>query len=121
EKRKAADVGMDEGLLAEAIAFAKVQETDRPKDLSDQVRLYGRLIGPMPKDRGDVNGVVIRHGYIVAEFGETDRVDTTYSVAKSYLLDYSWLDDRSRHDQGRSGPRAPVHHRRRGRFENQTH
>ena len=32
-----------------------------------------------------MNGVVIRHGYIVAEFGETDRVDTTYSVAKSYL------------------------------------
>src|SRR5262245_66263171 len=52
EKRKPADVGMDERLLADAIAFAKVQETDRPKDLSDQVRLYGRLIGPMPKDRG---------------------------------------------------------------------
>ena len=85
EKRKPTEVGMDEQLLAEAVAFAKAQETDRPKDLSDQVRLFGRLIGPMPKDRGDVNGVVIRHGYIVAEFGETDRVDTTYSVAKSYL------------------------------------
>jgi len=28
---------------------------------------------------------VIRKGYIVAEFGDTQRVDPTYSVAKSYL------------------------------------
>ena len=49
EKRNPAEVGMDERLLAEAIAFAKAQETDRPKDLSDQVRLFGRLIGPIPR------------------------------------------------------------------------
>jgi CubicO group peptidase (beta-lactamase class C family) len=32
-----------------------------------------------------VNGVIVRHGYIVAEFGDTAAVDPTYSVAKSYL------------------------------------
>ena len=76
---------MDDTLLAQAVAWARTQETDRPKDLSDQVRIFGRQLGPLPAERGDVNGIVIRNGYIVAEFGETMRVDPTYSVAKSYL------------------------------------
>ena len=76
---------MDAGLLDEAITWAKTEETARPKDLSDQVRMFGRVLGPMPAERGDVNGIVIRKGYIVAEFGDTQRVDPTYSVAKSYL------------------------------------
>lgn len=85
ERRKPADVGMDEALLEEAIAYAKTRETNRPKDLSDQERVFGKLLGPMPKERGGVAGIVIRHGYIVAEFGDTLRADPTYSVAKSYL------------------------------------
>ena len=116
EKRKPADVGMDERLLAEAIAFAKAQETDRPKDLSDQVRIFGRLIGPMPKDRGDVNGVIIRHGYIVAEFGDTDRVDPTYSVAKSYLSTILGLTIDRGMIKDVHGPRRQYITRRRLRF-----
>lgn len=85
EHKKPSEAGMDDALLEQAIAFAKTQETSRPKDLSDQVKVFGRTLGPMPAERGGVNGVVIRHGYIVAEFGETTRIDPTYSVAKSYL------------------------------------
>ena len=85
QHRKPSEVGMDDAGIDEAIAFAKTQETTRPKDLSDQVRIFGRLLGPMPKERGDINGVIVRKGYIVAEFGDTARVDPTYSVAKSYL------------------------------------
>ncbi len=85
ERRKPADVGMDETGLNQAVQWAKSHETNRPKDLSDQVRTFGRLLGPMPAQRGDVNGIIIRHGYIVAEFGDTTRIDPTYSVAKSYL------------------------------------
>lgn len=84
-KRAPAELGMDPALLDEAVAFAKMQETNRAKDLSDQVKIFGRLLGPMPKERGDVAGVIIRKGYIVAEFGDTGRADPTYSVAKSYL------------------------------------
>jgi CubicO group peptidase (beta-lactamase class C family) len=85
ETRPPADVGMDATLLDQAVAWAKTRETTRPKDLADQVRTFGRLLGKMPAERGDVNGIIIRRGYIVAEFGDTTRVDPTYSVAKSYL------------------------------------
>ena len=37
------------------------------------------------KPRGDLTGIVVRHGYIVAEWGEPDRVDVTNSVTKSFL------------------------------------
>lgn len=85
ESRKPADVRMDEALLTQAVEYARTHETNRPKDLSDQVKVFGRVLGPMPAERGDVNGIILRHGYIVAEFGDTLRVDPTYSVAKSYL------------------------------------
>jgi CubicO group peptidase (beta-lactamase class C family) len=39
----------------------------------------------MPTERAATNGLIIRHGYIVAEFGDTMRPDPTYSVAKSML------------------------------------
>ncbi|MDO8349131.1 MAG: serine hydrolase [Planctomycetota bacterium] len=80
-----ADVGMDKEKLAAAIGFAKSQPTSWPKDFRTQEEQFGALLGPIPKDRADTNGLVIRHGYIVAEFGETERVDPTYSVAKSML------------------------------------
>lgn len=85
ERRIPAEVGMDESLLNRAVEYARSHETNRPKDLSDQVKVFGKVLGPMPAERGDVNGIVLRHGYIVAEFGDTARVDPTYSVAKSYL------------------------------------
>ena len=76
---------MDPDKLAAAIAFAQSRPSDWPKDFSTQEARFGALLGPMPKDRADTNGLVLRHGYVVAEFGETDRVDPTYSVAKSML------------------------------------
>ena len=76
---------MDATLLAEAIAFAEAGETSKPMDFSDQEQIFGQPLGPLPKRRAHTNGLVIRRGYIVAEFGETDKVDPTYSAAKSYL------------------------------------
>ena len=37
------------------------------------------------KDRGAANGLIIRHGYIVAEWGDPIRVDMTHSVTKTFL------------------------------------
>ena len=85
ERKTPEAVGMDSALMAEAIAFAEANETSKPMDFSDQERIFGQPLGPLPKRRAHTNGLVIRHGYIVAEFGETDRVDPTYSAAKSYL------------------------------------
>lgn len=79
-------VGMDATLLDQAVAFAKTQETTQmPTDFSTQEEIFGKLLGPMPARRGTTNGLIIRHGYIVAEWGDTQQADPTYSVAKSVL------------------------------------
>ncbi len=46
---------------------------------------YGRRIGPMPDRRGGPAGIVLKDGKLVAEWGDTRRVDQTFSVAKSVL------------------------------------
>ncbi len=58
------------------------------------------------------NGLIIRRGYIVAEFGDTLRPDPTYSVAKSMLVDGCRHRSRSRAD---SESRQPGRERREGR------
>jgi CubicO group peptidase (beta-lactamase class C family) len=90
EHRTAAQVGMDGQLLDDAIAFAKASESRNPRDLAlEHEVLFGREphsdgIGPF-KPRGDLTGVIVRHGYIVAEWGEPARVDMAFSMTKSFL------------------------------------
>ena len=78
-------VGMDSALLNQAVAYAKTQASTIPPDFSTQVETFGRVLGPLPKERGESNGMIVRDGYIVAEWGDTKQVDPTYSVAKSFL------------------------------------
>jgi CubicO group peptidase (beta-lactamase class C family) len=85
ERKTPAEVGMDAAKLDAAIAFAKTRENSMPRDFSAQAKIFGTPLGPVPKMRAATNGVVIRRGYVVAEFGETNSVDPTYSVAKSML------------------------------------
>src|SRR3989442_7923895 len=85
-RRNPADVGMDGARLNEAVEFMKAHETTTPaRDFSDQEIIFGKLLGSIPTERGGTNGLIIRHGYVVAEFGDTVRPDPTYSVAKSML------------------------------------
>jgi CubicO group peptidase (beta-lactamase class C family) len=85
-----ADVGMDAGRLKEAVDFAIASEVKNPRDLTlNHYQTFGRephgeAVGPI-KDRGDPTGVIVRRGYIVAEWGEPLRVDMTHSVTKSML------------------------------------
>jgi CubicO group peptidase (beta-lactamase class C family) len=86
EKKQPEQVGMDAALLQQAVAWAKQQETTQmPKDFSTQEEIFGKLLGPIPNDRASTNGIILKNGYIVAEWGATERVDPTYSVAKSVL------------------------------------
>src|SRR5262245_14662899 len=85
EHRAPEAAGMDPQRLAAAIAFAQAHPTDWPGDFSTQEQQFGKLLGPMPKTRAATNGVVVRHGCVVAEFGDVAAVDPTYSVAKSML------------------------------------
>ena len=90
QHRQPADVGMNQQSLKDAIDFAIASETKAPRDLKlNHYQTFGRepfgdAIGPI-KDRGDPTGLIIRSGYVVAEWGEPTRVDMTHSVTKSLL------------------------------------
>lgn len=90
EHRPAYESGFDTLKLALAIQFAKHQETKQPRNMELFQALtfgkepFGEGVGPFA-DRGDITGVIIHHGYIIAEWGEPFRVDMTHSVTKSFL------------------------------------
>ncbi|RDV13159.1 class C beta-lactamase-related serine hydrolase [Pontibacter diazotrophicus] len=86
EHRDPEELGLDAAKLQEAVAWARTQETEQmPKDFSTQEEIFGKMLGPLPADRAETNGIILKNGYIVAEWGDTKRPDPTYSVAKSFL------------------------------------
>ena len=90
EHRAPATVGIDARLLDSAIAFAKASESPEPRDLEQNHYMsWGREphsepVGPF-QPRGPATGIIVRNGYIVAEWGDPARVDMTFSVTKSFL------------------------------------
>ncbi|MEO1511269.1 MAG: serine hydrolase, partial [Planctomycetota bacterium] len=82
--------GFDGAELREAIAFAIENETRASRDLiAEHAVTRGRepfdeAVGPL-KPRGEMSGVIVRRGAIVAEWGEPGRVDMTFSVSKTFL------------------------------------
>ena len=99
-KRKTPEeVGMDARLLQEAIDYSNDPaheglSRDLEKIIAEQIggRRHddGAILGPI-KERGAVTGVVLRHGYLVSEWGEPERVDMTFSVSKSFLTTVAGL------------------------------
>jgi CubicO group peptidase (beta-lactamase class C family) len=90
ERRAPVAVGMDSAAVAAAVAFAQANEINWSLDMAGQLRTntaqepYPEILGPV-MNRGHQNGIILRNGYIVAEWGDTRRLDMTFSVAKSYL------------------------------------
>src|SRR6267378_3542063 len=90
QRKTPAEAGINATLLKGAIDFAVAGESRNPRDLTlNHYQTFGRephgeAIGPI-KDRGDPTGVIVRRGYLVAEWGEPLRVDMTHSVTKSML------------------------------------
>jgi CubicO group peptidase (beta-lactamase class C family) len=80
--------------FSDAIRFAQDHEVPWPRDpAADPARWgvhhddpppYNRLRGPV-HPRGGVSGVIWLRGEEVAAWGEPDRADLTYSIAKTYL------------------------------------
>jgi CubicO group peptidase (beta-lactamase class C family) len=105
EVRAADDVGLNAERLAEAVEFAVANENPDSRELADVIAVsfanepYNSIVGPT-QPRGGANGLIIRHGYIVAEWGDTSRVDMTFSCTKSYLSTVAGLmiDDGLIHD-----------------------
>ncbi len=90
-------MGMDAAKIQAAIDYTLAHETTQiPEDpgvyLTERFRgiPHQEIVGPTAK-RGGVNGIVLKGGYIVAEWGDTDREDMTFSVTKSYLATVAGL------------------------------
>ena len=83
-------LGIDNKKLSDAINFAIKNENSVERDLRISIlKSFGkepgyRIKGPT-KFRGETNGLIIKNGYIVGKWGDTKRVDMTFSVTKSYL------------------------------------
>ena len=90
ETRTPEQAKFDAAKLKEAIDFAVANEAKAPRDMElSQSQTFGRepfgeIIG-VTKPRGDMTGIIIKNGYIIAEWGEPDRVDMTHSVTKSFV------------------------------------
>lgn len=89
EQKAPAEVGMNARQLQAAIDYAKDHESENPRDLNIHLNSrtgepYNEIIGPV-KERGPMTGMIIKDGYLVAEWGEPHRVDMTFSVTKSFL------------------------------------
>lgn len=76
--------------LQEAVSFAQSNEYSGERDIRLAIlKAFSRepdhkLLGPT-KERGGSAGVIVKDGFIIAEWGDLDRVDMTFSVTKSYL------------------------------------
>ena len=107
------ELGFDTQALENAVEWAREQAQVEPSDLYGVI--YNafapnepdfRILGPV-RDRAGDSGMIIRNGYIAAQWGDVDRADMTFSVAKSYLStmaaialadgDIRDLDDRVQH------------------------
>ncbi len=88
--KTAQELKMNKGLLDSAVNFALQHENKVDKDLRIAgMKAYSRepdykIIGPT-RDRGGPAGMIIKNGYIVAQWGDINRVDMTFSATKSFL------------------------------------
>lgn len=90
EERSPASLGLEPGAIAQAVAFAQANEYSGPRDLRLAIlkgferEPYHEILGPV-KPRGGPAGMILKNGYLVASWGDTRRVDMTFSVTKSFL------------------------------------
>lgn len=95
----AEESGFDPVKLQAAIDFAIANETKFEGDLADVASArnlylknafdrskepFNSPIGPI-KERGEPTGIILKKGYIVAEWGDPKRIDMTFSVSKTFL------------------------------------
>jgi CubicO group peptidase (beta-lactamase class C family) len=88
--KTSAELKMNKLLLDSAVKFAIDNENKFDKDLRVAIlKAYVNepqltIVGPT-KERGGPAGLIIKNGYIVAQWGDINRVDMTFSVTKSFL------------------------------------
>jgi len=85
------ETGLAPDAVAAAARHANENETPWSRDLGrmaasdfEEQPPWNQTLGPV-RPRGGPNGLLLRNGLVVAEWGDTARADMTFSVAKSYL------------------------------------
>ena len=92
ERRSPEEVGVSSDLLDRAIQLSLENPTPIPPQSELAIQqwraqnddTHREIIGPV-RDRGDVTGVIVKDGYIIAEWGDPERVDMSHSVTKSFI------------------------------------
>ena len=90
QTKKPTELKMNAQLLDSAVSFAIHNETKTDYDLRiANMKAYAnepnyRIAGPM-RERGKPAGIILKNGFIVAQWGDVKRVDMTFSVSKSFL------------------------------------
>ncbi|MDM9629954.1 serine hydrolase domain-containing protein [Robiginitalea aurantiaca] len=84
------DLGMNTEELDRAVTYAQTHEYSGATDLRQAIlkgferEPYHEILGPV-KRRGGPAGMILKNGYLVASWGDIQRVDMTFSVTKSFL------------------------------------
>jgi CubicO group peptidase (beta-lactamase class C family) len=90
QTKRPSEVKLNAALIDSAVSFALHNETKTDVDLRiANLKAYAnepnyRIAGPM-RERGKPAGMIIKNGFIVAQWGDVKRVDMTFSVTKSFL------------------------------------
>jgi CubicO group peptidase (beta-lactamase class C family) len=90
QHKNPAEMGLDTDRFNEAVEFAMNNEYAGSKDLRIAIlssfgfEPFIEIVGPTKK-RGGPAGMILKDGYIIADWGDIRRVDMTFSVTKSYL------------------------------------
>ncbi len=90
QKKSPSEYGIDVEKFSDAVAFAEANEYSGSRDLRVAIHSsfgfepFDEIVGPT-KERGGPAGIILKDGYIIAEWGDIHRVDMTFSVTKSYL------------------------------------
>jgi hypothetical protein len=97
QRRTPEQAGLNPTALAAAVEYAQANENRAPRDQAiSQAQSFGdsephdAIIGPM-SERGPMSGLVIYKGNLVAEWGDTARVEMSHSVTKTFLTTVTGL------------------------------
>ena len=90
EQKLAINLGINKVKLDEAVEFAMKNEYSGSRDLRIAIlkgfekEPFHEILGPTKKREGP-SGMILKNGYLVSSWGDTKRVDMSFSVTKSFL------------------------------------
>lgn len=97
QQKPAAQLKVDKRLLQQAVQYAIAAENPASRDQAivqattfGAKEPYDQIIGPM-KTRAAANGIIIYKGAVIAQWGDTQAVDMTHSISKTFLTTVTGL------------------------------